>query len=102
MTRYKQARNNVVSKIRDALADYHNKQLHSLSNDKFKNPKLYWKNLKTIYSTKNNTVLPPLQHNGDIITDPTQKAEIFNDFFVQQTKLDERFTALPQYHAHVH
>jgi hypothetical protein len=46
--------------------------------------------------------LPPLQHNGDIITDPTQKADIFNDFVVQQTKLDERFTALPQHHAHVH
>ena len=50
---------------------------------------------------KKNYVLPPLQHNGNIITDPTKKAEIFNEFFVRQTKLDERLTALPENHARV-
>ena len=50
MARYKQARNNVVAKIRESLADYHQKQLISLVNDRAKNPKLFWKTLKSIHT----------------------------------------------------
>jgi hypothetical protein len=41
-----------------------------MANDKSSTEK-HWKYLLfTIYSTQKNTVLPQLQYNGDIITDP--------------------------------
>ena len=92
---YKQARNLVVSKIRESLYAFHGKQMHSLNQDKCKTPKLFWNALKSIYSQKLNAPLPPLQPNGSIITDPVQKAELFNDFFIRQTQLNDRDTVLP-------
>ena len=47
---YKQSRNIVVSKIRESLSAYHEKQMHSLNQDKCKNPKLFWNALKAVYS----------------------------------------------------
>ena len=67
--------------------------MHSLNQDKCKNPKLFWNALKAVYSPKVNAPLPPLQQNGFIIT--VQKAELFNDFFIRQTQLNDRDTVLP-------
>jgi hypothetical protein len=93
-TNYKHARNEVVSKIRRSFLDYEANQLDVLNN-RMLNPKSFWKTLKSKYNTTLKPTIPPLLHNNILIADPIQKAELFNNFFVSQTVLDDRSTFLP-------
>ena len=39
---------------------------------------------------------PPLKHDSNIITDAADKAKVFNDYFLQQTSLDDTSANLPE------
>lgn len=75
-----------------------NKLLSLSENDTIQCPKKYWNTLKSYMSSKTKCTSPPLHHKNTIVTDAREKAEIFNDYFISQTKLDESNTDLPSHY----
>ena len=51
------------------------------------NPKIFWKSVKGILSSKSSFMIPPLSHNGDFINNDNEKVELFNNYFAEQCKL---------------
>ena len=92
---YTQARNTVVSTIRHSIRTCEERQLNIISDSSITNTNIYWRALKAKYSVKPRPKIPPLAHNGLIITDPTQKAQLFNDYFIEQTNLNDEHCNLP-------
>ena len=88
-------RNDVTFAIRQAKS----KEIDKLSN-KLKDPNIrqkdWWKTLKSFIKPDQESVLPPLKCNVIIYSDDEQKAEKLNDFFTQQTFLDEQNASLPR------
>ena len=55
----------------------------------------WWKTLKTFIKPNQTSSTPPLNVNGDIYSDNTGKATILNDYFTEQSSLDESNANLP-------
>ena len=49
----------------------------------------WWKTLKTFIKPNQTSSIPPLNVNGDIYSDNTDKATILNDYFTEQSSLDD-------------
>ena len=93
--KYKQVRNEVTFAIRKAKSE----EIDKISN-KLKDPNIrqkdWWKTLKSFIKPDQESVLPQLKCNDIIYSDDEQKAEKLNDFFTQQTFLDEQNASLPR------
>ena len=80
--------------IRDSKKSY--KQ--SLS-DKLKSGTLYskqwWSVLKAFLSQNNSSSIPPLEKDGIVYSDETEKANLLNDFFRDQTLINDKDAVLP-------
>ena len=50
-------------------------------------PKGWWSNIKTLLSSKGHQSIPPLLHEGHVVTSDRDKAEIFNHYFSEQCHL---------------
>ena len=63
------------------------KYYHDLSmklNDPKTSAKTYWSILKSFYNDSKIPLIPPLLVNNKIVSDFTEKANLFNDFFATQ------------------
>ena len=49
--------------------------------------KAYWSILKTFVNDQKISIIPPLYHNGNFLSDFRQKAELFNSFFSEQCSI---------------
>ena len=58
--------------------------------------KTYWSTLNKIVNKKKVTNIPPLLENELFVTDFQNKAEIFNNYFVQQCSLNMNDSILPR------
>ena len=58
-------------------------------------PRDWWKTLKHFIKPNNTTSIPPLSKDGIVHTEEADKASLMNDFFVEQTILDESNATLP-------
>ena len=58
--------------------------------------KTYWSTLNKIVNKKKATNIPPLLENGLFVTNFQNKAEIFNNYFVQQCSLNMNDSVLPR------
>ena len=58
-------------------------------------PRDWWKTLKHFIKPNNNISIPPLCKDDIVHTEEAVKASIMNDFFVEQTILDETNASLP-------
>ena len=58
--------------------------------------KTYWSTLNKIVNKKKATNMPPLLENGLFVTNFQNKAEIFNNYFVQQCSLNMNDSVLPR------
>ena len=52
--------------------------------------------LKHFTKPDQTDVIPPLNKNGQIYTEEKEKANILNNFFTEQTLLDDSHATLPQ------
>ena len=52
-------------------------------NDPNTNAKSYWTILKTFYNKRKIPIIPPLFVNNSFVTDFEEKANLFNEFFLQ-------------------
>ena len=99
---YTKLRNKVVSEIRISLNKLEENEIYILSHAHINDPKVYWQALKSKYKITQKPLIPPLLHNNQLISDPVIKAELFNDYFVNQTKLDDELSNLPLNHPYIH
>ena len=53
-------------------------------NDLSTSNKTYWSVIKTFINSKKIPLIPPLLVNNNLISNFREKANVFNDFFVQQ------------------
>ena len=83
--RYRLQRNHTMYLIRDAKKVYYEKLNADLS-DFTLNKKKWWAIVKQIYGD-NRSSIPTIVENDNSITDPAEKACLFNDYFIAQTKL---------------
>ena len=92
---YKQVRNDVTFQIRKAK----NEELDKLKN-KLKDPNIcqkdWWKTLKYFIKPDQDSSIPPLKSNDIIYCKDEHKADKLNEFFTQQTILDEHNASLPR------
>ena len=94
-SKFKKIRNDVTSLLQKSEQDY----TESLAN-KFKSSNLsskdYWNTLKSfIKPSQSSSEIPPLHKNGCYVSDSTDKANLLNEYFVQQTSLNERSATIP-------
>ena len=80
-------RNETSRMITDAKEKYFLTLGQKLSNPAL-GLKTYWTTLNRIINKKEMANIPPLQENGIFVANFQKKADIFNNFFVQQCSLN--------------
>ena len=61
----------------------------------------WWTTLKSVISPNSKCSVPPLQTNGMTVSDELEKANVLNDFFRDQTLVDDTNVDLPVIDHHV-
>ena len=64
-------------------------------NDRITAPKTYWKIISRFLNNKEIPAIPPLLLNGEIISNFSQKASIFNKFFASRCTPLQNSSSLP-------
>ena len=59
------------------------------------NTKVYWILLKRFFNNKKISLIPPLFHENEYVTDFKKKAEFFHSFFAKQCSLISNCSELP-------
>ncbi|MCG8116730.1 MAG: reverse transcriptase domain-containing protein, partial [Candidatus Thiodiazotropha endolucinida] len=91
---YKQLRNKIIGEIRKSKKLQIEKLADKLRNEDVKQ-KDWWKTLKQFIKTDQSSTLPPLYKDDNIYTKDEDKANLMNEFFVEQTMLNDDNTSLP-------
>jgi len=95
-TRFCVLRNDVVSLVRLAKSNYYDSLAFKLKSNNYSS-RDWWKVLKSFLTVNVSKTLPPLVNiAGELVFDELQKAEVLNNFFAQQTSLDESGHVLPE------
>ena len=92
---FKRERNEVTTHLRRSKQHY----IDSLAN-KLKSPNLtskdYWKTLKSFIKPTQTSTIPPQYQNDIYVSDNTEKSNLLNDYFAQQTLIDDSSSTLPE------
>ena len=99
---YRQLRNEITSLKRQLKIEYYQELDEKASDPKQFGTKEWWKLVKQFMNKKDvsSDNIPPIKHNGNIFYSNKDKADIFNNFFVQQSTLestDDTPPDLPQF-----
>ena len=79
--------------IRESKKSY-NKSRSDKSKSGSLSSKQWWTVLKTFIS-QNNSCIPPLENDGVVYSEETDKANLLNNFFRDQTVLNDKDAVLP-------
>ena len=91
---YKDIRNQVVSEVRKAKEEILKHTDQCLSGTELSSRK-WWSLCKAVANEKQTEHITPLIHENKIITDDLTKANIFNEYFISQSTLNETNAHLP-------
>ena len=80
--------------IEDAKKNYLRKAGQSLANPGTSG-KTYWTLINTLLNKAKIPIIPPLLENGLFVTDFTEKAQIFNDYFILQCTTIDTGSEIP-------
>ncbi|MEW8543133.1 MAG: reverse transcriptase family protein, partial [Candidatus Thiodiazotropha sp.] len=95
-SKYRKIRNKVVKVIRSSKINYE-KRVAELLKNKSTNIKTWWKLSKQLLNLdKTVETLPSLCYNNVTYEDDTEKAEIFNTFFISKCQLNDALAILPE------
>ena len=95
--KFKTKRNEVTLMIRDAKKQYNYKFISDISNSN-NNSKRWHKIVNQIIAPVNNTKsIQFLEINGEIIESDFEMAQALNNYFVEQSTLDEYNASLPEF-----
>lgn len=94
--KFKQLRNQIVSQIKEAKAIYYSKLSDKLKQESLSS-KDWWKILKSFISPTQTTSIPPLQNQNtqEIVFSEDQKANLLNEYFLNQTYIDNSDSNVP-------
>ena len=93
-TDYKQLRNKIVSMVKEAKNTHEAKVESILCNPATKSKK-WWSVLKSEIKGSKQSEIPSIVHGTYIIHDNSKKAEVFNQYFIQQSTVDDKDMILP-------
>ena len=93
-TRVKHVKNDATKMITDAKTKYYSGVGEKFC-DRNVGIKTYWKALHKIINKKQVMNIPPILLNGVFITNFQNKANLFNEFFVQQYSIPQNGSVLP-------
>ena len=92
---FRNIRNEVISLIRTTKELYMQKLEQSLNNPNISSSK-WWKTARTILKVNNkSSIIPPLNHNGDVLFHPLDKAECLVDYFSTISTSSDNIDPLP-------
>ncbi|MCG8048840.1 MAG: reverse transcriptase domain-containing protein [Candidatus Thiodiazotropha endolucinida] len=91
---FKILRNEVICLLRKSKQNYIDSLALKLKSNTLTS-KDYWKTLKSFIKPTQSSTIPPLYHNSTYVSDSVEKADLLNNYFAQQTLLDDRFSILP-------
>ena len=91
---FKKKRNKVIESIRQSKQQFLD-QLSSKLKSKPLSSKDWWSTLKTFISPTSKSSVPTLEKDGHIYSDDTDKANLLNNFFRDQTVLDDSHANVP-------
>ena len=80
--------------IEDAKKHYLRKAGQSLANPGTSG-KTYWTLISTLHNKAKIPIIPPLLENGLFVTNFTEKAQIFNDYFILQCTTIDTGSEIP-------
>ena len=92
--KFRKLRNEANKAIKSAKQDLKDKLANKLKSDNISS-KDWWKTFKCLIGKDKTDPIPPLNHNGKQINDPTEKANAFNKYFHLQSQLDDRNKRVP-------
>ena len=82
-----------------ALIKFSKNQYYAKLNNKFQDPntssKKWWGIVKSLYGQQLHTTVPTLVEGPVMICDARDKAELLNEFFCSQSRLDESSSFVP-------
>ena len=87
-TKFRRIRNTTIELIRKAKKLHNEKLKDKLRSDSL-SPKDWWKTLKHIINQNTENSIPPLKVDEQYVQNDLEKANLLNNFFQQQTLLDE-------------
>ena len=93
--RFKELRNKVINLVRKAKESHKDGIANKLKSESLSS-KDWWRTLKSVISPNSKQYLPSLEHNGISITEDTDKANVLNDFFRDQTLINDNGIELPE------
>ena len=80
--------------IEDAKRNYFLKVGQTLANPETSS-KTYWTLINTVLNKVKIPIIPPLLENGLFVTDFTEKAQLFNDYFILQCTTIDTGSEIP-------
>ena len=83
--------------ILDAKEKYVRCMSNKLNDPSLTAPKTYWSILNRFLNNRKIPAIPPLLVNGDIITNFSEKADLFKKFFADQCTLLNNLNKLPPF-----
>ena len=92
--KFRKLRNKVVSLIKESKRTCDENIAKKLKSDSLTSTD-WWSTLKTVISPTATSSIPPLESNGRIYTDEQDKANLLNNYFKEQTLLDDSNAELP-------
>ena len=94
---FKRTRNYLVELIRNRKKEYHTDLENRINTQTNFGTKDWWKIVNNFFNRQSFSDIPPLQNNNsnEIVYLPEHKAELFNDFFVKQSRINNIDDELP-------
>ena len=94
LNKFKKIRNKVIESIRKSKQLYLDQLSNKLKSESLSS-KDWWSTLKSFISPVEKSSVPTLEKDGCVYSDDTDKANILNNFFRDQTLLDDSNTRVP-------
>ena len=92
--KFRRLRNNVIQTIRKYKDDHFLKLAETLKSSN-KNSKSWWSTMKSVLNKNVKKSIPPLQHNDSLLSNDIDKANLLNNFFRDQTLVNDTNTDTP-------
>ena len=97
---FKKLRNKVIASIRLSKQQYYDNLSNKLKSKPLTS-KDWWSTLKSFISPLSKSSVPTLEKDGLVYSDDTDKANLLNDFFCDQTLLDDSNAEVPNINCNV-